>query len=77
MSERLPRLTAKDIVRVMERRGFALSRSSGSHHIYKDSAGRRVTVPVHTGRILHPKVLLNIVRDMELTPEELKRELGR
>jgi predicted RNA binding protein YcfA (HicA-like mRNA interferase family) len=77
MSERRPRLTAREIIRVLERRGFFLARSSGSHLIYKNSAGRRVTVPAHAGQTLHPKVLQNILRDMDLTHEELKAELGR
>ena len=75
MSERLPRLTARDIIRVLERHGFALSRTSGSHHIYKNAAGSRVTVPVHAGKTLHPKVLVSILRDMEMTADELKKEL--
>jgi predicted RNA binding protein YcfA (HicA-like mRNA interferase family) len=77
VSERLPRLTAREIVRVLEHRGFTLSRSSGSHHIYKDSTGRRVTVSVHPGKILHPKLLQSILEDMDITPDELKKELGR
>jgi len=44
MSERRPRLTAREIIRVLERRGFFLARSSGSHLIYKNTEGRRVTV---------------------------------
>jgi len=77
MSERLPRLTAREIIHVLERCEFVLSRSSGSHHIYKNAAGKRVTVPVHAGKTLHPKVLRSILRDMELTPDELKEELNR
>jgi len=77
MSNRLPRLTAREIVRIIERRGFALSRSSGSHHIYRDSSGRRVTVSVHAGKIVHPKVLQAILRDMDMTAEELREETGR
>jgi len=77
MSEGLPRLTAREIVRVLERQGFTLSRSSGSHHIYKDATGRRVTVPVHAGKTLHPKVLQSILRDMEMTAEDLRKELGK
>ena len=77
MSERLPRLTAKEIIRVLEKHGFSLSRSSGSHHIFKNPAGKRVTVPVHSGKILHPKILSSILRDMELTTEQLKEEFGR
>lgn len=77
MSDRLPRLTAGEIMRVLERRGFLISRTSGSHLIYRDAMGKRVTVPVHSGKILHPKVLQSILRDMDMTVVELKKELGR
>lgn len=75
MSDRVPRVTAREIIRVLERRGFSLSRSSGSHHIYKDAAGRRATVPVHVGKILHPKVLQSILNDADMTADDLKQEL--
>jgi predicted RNA binding protein YcfA (HicA-like mRNA interferase family) len=75
LSERLPRITAKEIVRVLERRGFSLTRSSGSHQIYKDPGGRRATVPAHSGKILHPKVLKSILSDAEMTVDELREEL--
>lgn len=77
MSERLPRLSAKEIVRVLERRGFLLSRTSGSHCIYKNAAGNRATVPVHSGKILHPKVLQSILRDADMTADDLREDLGR
>jgi predicted RNA binding protein YcfA (HicA-like mRNA interferase family) len=44
---KLPRLTARQIVVVLEKIGFSLTRQSGSHMIYKNSAGKRVTVPFH------------------------------
>jgi len=75
MSERLPRITAKQIIRVLERGGFTLARSSGSHHIFKNAAGKRATVPVHTAETLHPKVLKSILRDIELSVEQLKKQL--
>jgi predicted RNA binding protein YcfA (HicA-like mRNA interferase family) len=77
LSERLPRLTAREIIAVLERRGFLLARSSGSHQIYKNSSGKRVTVPAHAGKILHPKVLQSILKDLDMTAEELRAELGR
>lgn len=77
MSDRFPRLTARQIIRILEGKGFSLSRSSGSHHIYKDVDGHRVTVPVHAGKILHPKVLQNILVDADMTADELKQEMGR
>jgi len=76
MSQRLPRVTADEIIRVLEKVGFALSRQSGSHKIYKSSTGKRVTVPYHKGKVLHPKVLASILRDADLIREDLKNLLA-
>lgn len=67
----LPRMTAKEIIAVLERRGFFLARQSGSHRIYKNSEGRRTTVPYHARKTLHPKVLKSILRDADIPIEEL------
>ena len=75
MSPRLPRVTAAQIVRVLEKQGFRLTRQSGSHRIYKNEAGKRVTVPYHSGKILHPKVLKSILRDADLTVEQFQQLL--
>ena len=75
MSDRLPRVTAREMLVILERRGFALTRSSGSHHIFKNATGKRATVPVHAGKTLHPKVLQSILRTMDLSVEDLKKEL--
>jgi len=77
MSPRLPRVTAAQIVRVLERQGFWLSRQSGSHRIYKNEAGKRVTVPYHSGKTLHPKVLKSILRDADLTVEQFQQLLRK
>jgi predicted RNA binding protein YcfA (HicA-like mRNA interferase family) len=60
---------------VLEKLGFSLTRQSGSHQIYRNAAGRRATVPFHGAKILHPKVLKSIMRDADLTVEELERLL--
>jgi predicted RNA binding protein YcfA (HicA-like mRNA interferase family) len=38
--------------------------------IYKNAEGKRATVPIHSGRTLHPKVLQNILRDAGLNVDE-------
>jgi predicted RNA binding protein YcfA (HicA-like mRNA interferase family) len=35
---KLPRLTARQIIAVLEKAGFSLARQSGSHMIYKNAA---------------------------------------
>jgi predicted RNA binding protein YcfA (HicA-like mRNA interferase family) len=72
---KLPRVTAMQIIKVLEKRDFKLSRQSGSHKIYKDNRGKRVTVPYHSGKILHPKVLKSILSDAEIATEELTQLL--
>jgi predicted RNA binding protein YcfA (HicA-like mRNA interferase family) len=57
---------------VLEKVGFSLARQSGSHMIYKNAAGRRVTIPFHAGKILHPKLLKSILRDAEISVKKLE-----
>ncbi|OGN02312.1 MAG: hypothetical protein A2655_03805 [Candidatus Yanofskybacteria bacterium RIFCSPHIGHO2_01_FULL_43_42] len=68
---RLPRLTAKQIISILEKRGFKLARQSGSHKIFRNPEGKRITVPFHDNKTLHPKVLSNILKDSEIKSEEL------
>ena len=70
MTDKLPRVSAADAVRVLEKAGFFLARQSGSHRIYKNTEGRRATIPFHSGKELHPKILKSILRDADLTVEE-------
>ena len=75
MSGKLPRVTAAEVVRVLERSGFLLVRQSGSHKIFRNAEGKRATVPFHSGRILHPKVLRSVLREANLTMEEFQARL--
>jgi predicted RNA binding protein YcfA (HicA-like mRNA interferase family) len=72
---RLPRLTAREIIIAIEKSGFSLARQSGSHMIYKSSSGKRVTVPFHGAKILHPKIVKSILRDAGLSTEQLQELL--
>jgi len=72
---KLPRITARDIIAVLEKAGFTLARQSGSHRIYKNAAGKRATVPHHASKALHPKVLKSILRDANLSVEDLEKLL--
>jgi len=72
---KLPRLTARQIIAVLEKVGFSLARQSGSHMIYKNAAGKRATVPFHASKTLHPKIVKSILRDAELTVEKLQELL--
>jgi len=66
MTVKLPRATAKEVSKIVEKLGFTLCRQSGSHKIYKNSEGKRLTIPYHSGKILHPKLLKSIIKDCNL-----------
>ncbi len=71
MKEKLPRLNADQAIKFVEKLGFILVRQSGSHKIYKNAKGIRITIPYHKGKILHPKILKCILRDAEINPSAL------
>jgi len=70
---KLPRLTAREICSALEKLGFAVSRQSGSHIIYKNAEGKRATVPFHAAKVLHPKILKSIMRDAGISAEDLQK----
>jgi len=70
---KLPRLTARKIAALLESIGFSLTRQSRSHRLFKNAAGKRVTIPFRASKILHPKVLKSILRDAELSPKQLEK----
>ena len=72
MTPRLPSITARRLISVLERRGFVRVRQSGSHAIFRHRDGRRTTVPIHKKRDLGRGLLRQIMRDAELTVEDLE-----
>jgi len=75
MTAQLPRITAAEAIKALRRAGFQLVRQSGSHKIFRNAQGRRVTVPYHGKKILHSKILGYILRDADLSIEKLKELL--
>lgn len=72
MSNKLPSITCKQLVKILEKKGFRFSRQSGSHAIYKNDFGRRTTVPIHTGKIIGRGLLSQIMKDADISVEDIK-----
>ena len=69
MSNKLPRLTALELIRVLKKLDFEESRSSGSHRIYKNES-KRIVVPYHNGKIIHPKIVKDILKVCNISLEK-------
>lgn len=66
----LPILKPREVIRVLERLGFAQVRQRGSHRQFRHPDGRQTTVPDHGARDLSPIILRQILKDIGLTPDE-------
>lgn len=68
---RLPRVKGREIVRALEKAGFIIERTRGSHVFLKHPDGRATAVPVHAGETIGPGLLRAILRDVELSVTQL------
>lgn len=69
---RLPAITAKKLIAILEALGFVKEHATGSHFVYYDKKrGRRAVIPVHT-KDLPKGTLMSILKQAGITKEELK-----
>ena len=56
MKDKLPKLNAKEDEKLLFDNGFVLDRQKWIHRIYKKD-NKRMVIPFHTSKILHPKII--------------------
>ena len=71
-----PKLTGKDLIKVLGKLGFVVIRIKGSHHRLKHNDGRFTTIPVHTNEIIGPGLLSKILNDCEIKKEDFLKLLN-
>jgi predicted RNA binding protein YcfA (HicA-like mRNA interferase family) len=65
-------ISGKILCKIVERNGWELKRVTGSHHIYaKEGVDAILSIPVHSNRDLPKGTLKSIMKDAELTEEDL------
>jgi len=70
-----PSLSGERLIKALRKQGFAVIRIKGSHHFLRHTDGRCTVVPVHRGETVGPGLLAQILRDCDLTREELRSAL--
>ena len=71
----LPALTGRQLIRALRKIGFEVFRTKGSHHFLRHPDGRCTVVPVHRGETIGRGLLAQILRDCEITRDELRKLL--
>ncbi|MDQ7839654.1 MAG: type II toxin-antitoxin system HicA family toxin [bacterium] len=72
---RLPIVNARKMERVLLRLGFDAVRQKGGHVFYRHPNGRTTTIPHHPGRDLARPLIREILREVDLSPEDFERLL--
>jgi predicted RNA binding protein YcfA (HicA-like mRNA interferase family) len=72
---RHPRIRGRELIRALQRIGFIVKRTKGSHHFLQHPDGRATVVPVHSGEVIGPGLLNRILHDADITVEELLKVL--
>lgn len=74
---RLPIIDFITMEKVLVRIGFEPVRKKGSHVFYRHPDGRTTTLPNHPGRDLARPLIREILREIELTPDQFRYELEK
>ncbi|WP_322743434.1 type II toxin-antitoxin system HicA family toxin [Sphaerospermopsis aphanizomenoides] len=64
-------------MKVIEKIGFYFDRQKGSHAIYKHNDGRRVVIPIHSGKDIKQGTLMGMIQDVGMDKETLFNLLGK
>ncbi|MBI2545854.1 type II toxin-antitoxin system HicA family toxin [Candidatus Woesearchaeota archaeon] len=68
---RLPLLTAKELVKALNKLGFKFKRQEGSHMFFEHSDGRTTVIPNHPGEEIDRGLLNKIVKhDLKMDRDE-------
>jgi len=74
MSPKLPALTARKLEQFLQKQGFVQVRQTGSHlTMRRESDGKMVTLPIHTGQDIGHGLLRRILRDAGFSVEDFYR----
>ena len=71
---RLPQVSGERLIRALLKSGFAIHTRKGSHTtlVHPSDPLRRATVPVHKGKDLGKGLLHAILKQAQVSPEEIR-----
>lgn len=70
-----PALNGAQLLKELRRLGFDLVQIKGSHHFLRHPDGRCTVVPVHRGEIIGRGLVAQILRDCEITREDIRKNI--
>jgi len=77
MSSKLPIVKVLVLEKLLFLLGFKLKRKKGSHFFYRHPDGRYTTLPHHGNQDIGRPLLRQILREVELSPEEFIEKITK
>ncbi len=74
---RLPVVRFREMEMLLKHLGFEAVRQKGSHVFYRHPDGRTTTLPNHQGRDLAQPLIREVLREVDLTPEQFRETLQK
>ena len=71
----LPAITGSRLIKSLKKMGFEVVRRKGSHNFLQHPDGRCTVVPVHAGETIGRGLMSQIMRDCEITADDIKKYL--
>jgi predicted RNA binding protein YcfA (HicA-like mRNA interferase family) len=71
----VPAVTGQRLIKALREMGLEVIRRKGSHNFLQHVDGRCTVIPVHAGETIGRGLLSQIMRDCEISAEELKKIL--
>ena len=69
-----PAVTGLGLIKALRRFGFVVVRKKGSHRFLQHPDGRCTVVPVHRGETIGRGLFAQILRDCDLTREDIHKK---
>lgn len=77
MSPKLPVLKVRELIKILNELGFYSVRQKGSHIFLKHQDGKTTLVPFHAGEDIGRGLLKQILREIEISPEDFIKFLKK
>ena len=74
---KLPRISAKDLIKILQKVGFIIISQRGSHIKLRKIKPFRRTIIIPNHKIIRPGTLNNILKMIEVTKEKLEKLLKK
>lgn len=73
---KLPIISGKKLLKILRGHGYKLIRQKGSHVFIENYNGLGTIIPLHSNEDIGKGLLKSILKDLELTVEDLDEMMG-